>query len=94
GGRRAPRTPPPLMAGVERRFAEAAPHAELIVPDAPPVLGAALLALTELAAGDQPAENPGAVPVPTDGAAVGAARERLRAAYAKGRTPPDAGPRE
>ncbi|MCP2342679.1 N-acetylglucosamine kinase [Actinomadura rupiterrae] len=68
---------PPLMAGVERRFAGAAPHAELIVADAPPVLGAALLALAELAA-DEP---------PEDGA-----DERLRAACARRWTPPGAAP--
>lgn len=36
---------PPLMTSVRRRYAEAAPHAELTVLDAPPVLGAALYGL-------------------------------------------------
>ncbi|MEV5572148.1 BadF/BadG/BcrA/BcrD ATPase family protein [Spirillospora sp. NPDC052269] len=67
---------PPLMAGVERRFAEAAPHAELVVADAPPVLGAGLLALSELAA-----DAPG--PDAPDGA-----RERLRTACAERPPPP------
>ncbi|MGC5012245.1 N-acetylglucosamine kinase [Streptosporangium sp. DT93] len=44
----------PLMSGLlERGFAERAPHAELIVADAPPVMGAALLGLDALGAGEE-----------------------------------------
>ncbi|MFC4907569.1 N-acetylglucosamine kinase [Actinomadura gamaensis] len=64
---------PPLMAGVERRFAEAAPRAELIVADAPPVLGAALLGLADLAVLD--ADEPSTA----SSGPVEDARERLRA---------------
>ncbi|MBC6459462.1 ATPase [Actinomadura sp. HBU206391] len=41
---------PLLMTGIERRYAERAPHAELVVSDAPPILGAALLGLDEIGA--------------------------------------------
>jgi N-acetylglucosamine kinase-like BadF-type ATPase len=41
---------PLLMAAIERRYAEQAPQAELIVVDAPPVLGAALLGLDHVGA--------------------------------------------
>ncbi|MFC5188075.1 N-acetylglucosamine kinase [Actinomadura harenae] len=70
---------PPLMAGVERRFAQAAPHAELIVADAPPVLGAGLLALTELGASPEAGEP-----------SVDEARDRLRAACTERWPPPRA----
>lgn len=70
---------PPLMTGVERRFAEAAPHAELIVADAPPVLGAALLALSGLAAGDEPPSGE------AGGASGAASSERAQVDEAGGR---------
>ncbi|WP_051466656.1 N-acetylglucosamine kinase [Actinomadura oligospora] len=70
---------PPLMEGVERRFAESAPHAELVVADAPPVLGAGLLALSELAADASGPDGPDD---------LDAARERLRAACAEHWPPP------
>jgi N-acetylglucosamine kinase-like BadF-type ATPase len=41
---------PQLMTAIEQRYAEQAPQAELIVVDAPPVLGAALLGLDHLGA--------------------------------------------
>ncbi|MEU9021062.1 BadF/BadG/BcrA/BcrD ATPase family protein [Actinomadura sp. NPDC048394] len=41
---------PLLMDAVAERYAELAPHARLIVPDDPPLLGAALLGLDHLAA--------------------------------------------
>jgi hypothetical protein len=41
---------PVLMEAVERRYAELAPRARLLVPEAPPVLGAALLGLDHLGA--------------------------------------------
>lgn len=41
---------PVLMTAIERRYAELAPQAELVVADAPPILGAALLGLDEVSA--------------------------------------------
>jgi N-acetylglucosamine kinase-like BadF-type ATPase len=41
---------PVLMTAIERRYAERAPQAELVVVDAPPVLGAALLGLDQIGA--------------------------------------------
>jgi N-acetylglucosamine kinase-like BadF-type ATPase len=41
---------PVLMTAIERRYAELAPRAELVVADAPPILGAALLGLDEVGA--------------------------------------------
>jgi N-acetylglucosamine kinase-like BadF-type ATPase len=41
---------PLLMAAIERRYAERAPRAELVVVDVPPILGAALLGLDHIGA--------------------------------------------
>jgi N-acetylglucosamine kinase-like BadF-type ATPase len=41
---------PLLMEGIERRYAERAPRADLVVADAPSILGAALLGLDEVGA--------------------------------------------
>ncbi|MDH2430527.1 BadF/BadG/BcrA/BcrD ATPase family protein [Sphaerisporangium sp. TRM90804] len=42
---------PLLTSLVEKRYAELAPHAELVIADVPPVVGAALLGLDHLGAG-------------------------------------------
>ncbi|GAA2094647.1 N-acetylglucosamine kinase [Actinomadura alba] len=44
---------PLLMRGIERRYAERAPRADLVVAEAPPILGAALLGLDEVGAGPE-----------------------------------------
>ncbi|WP_248963294.1 N-acetylglucosamine kinase [Sphaerisporangium perillae] len=48
---------PLLMALVEERYAAQAPHAVLLVADVPPIVGAALLGLDRLGAGDAAADR-------------------------------------